>query len=89
MKKLVCGVFGNIYWATILKQGMMSPNGRVEVTSDAVNCVAQHLRYQKEFDERRWAGYSFENGKGKKLKLIAFDPEVYKLVPINNEKVEK
>ena len=63
----------------------MSPNGRRDVTSDAVQCVAQHLRNQKEFTERKWAGYSFENEKGELLKLIAFDPNVYALIPVKKE----
>ena len=29
MKKLVCGCFGNIYYATILKDGIMSDKDRI------------------------------------------------------------
>ena len=43
MKKLVCGCFGNIYYATILKNGIMSDKDRVEVTDDALTSVLYHL----------------------------------------------
>lgn len=44
MKKLVCGCFGNIYYTTILKNGIMSDKDRVEVTDDALTSVLYHRK---------------------------------------------
>ena len=49
MKKLVCGCFGTIYYATILKNGIMSDTNRVDVTDDAVNAVMTHLLVKEEY----------------------------------------
>ena len=82
MKKLVCGCFGTIYHAKILKDGLMSSADRQDVTSEAVNVVAQHLLCQKEFMEDRKAGYKFDGREGK-LKLALFDSDRYELVAKN------
>lgn len=42
MKKLVCGEFGDIYYATVDSKGRMRGN-REEVTDDAVLAVMEHL----------------------------------------------
>ena len=42
MKKLVCGEFGNIYYATVDAKGRMRGN-REEVTDDAVLAVIEHM----------------------------------------------
>lgn len=50
MKKIVCGCFGNIYYATILKDGLMSDVNRVDVTDDAIDAVFQHIISMDKFD---------------------------------------
>lgn len=52
MKKIVCGIFGTIYYATILKDGVMSDRGRVDVTEDAVQAVTQHILSSKGYEEK-------------------------------------
>lgn len=42
MKKLVCGIFGNIYFAKVDSTGRMIGN-RVEVTDDAILAVMEHM----------------------------------------------
>lgn len=42
MKKLVCGEFGDIYYATVDAKGRMRGN-REEVTDDAVLAVMEHM----------------------------------------------
>lgn len=62
MKKLVCGCFGTIYYATILKSGIMG-NQRVDVTKDAINAVAEHMMQEAKLNKDnpgtwcfRWKG---------------------------------
>ena len=59
MKKIVCGCFGNIYYATILKDGLMSDVNRVDVTDDAIDAVLQHIILMDKFDKEGFAGYVF------------------------------
>lgn len=82
MKKLVCGCFGNIYYATILKEGLMSDRGRVEMTDDAINAVIDHLACMFEFKEKGASGYDITSKDGNGIKLRLFDASKYKLVPI-------
>lgn len=42
MKKIVCGEFGDIYYATIDAKGRMRGN-RAEVTDDAIIAVMEHM----------------------------------------------
>ena len=57
MKKIVCGCFGNIYYATILKDGLMSDVNRVDVTDDAIDAVFQHIVSMDKFNKEGFAGY--------------------------------
>lgn len=70
MKKLVTGCFGNIYYATILKNGIMSDSGRVEVTDDALTSVLYHLTSQKGFEESEFAGYEYPQKNSDKLTTL-------------------
>lgn len=81
MKKLVCGCFGNIYYATILKNGYMSDKGRVDVTDDAVEAVLNHLvRISPDtWKEDGFAGYTIEADNGKEICLVAYDKSKCKL----------
>lgn len=82
MKKVVCGCFGTIYYATILKNGLMG--AKVDVTDDAVNAVAEHLLAEIEYKDKGYAGYSWDKKYGNgKLRLVAYDATKYKLCPIN------
>lgn len=81
MKKLVCGCFGNIYYATILKNGLMSSKDRVNVTDDAIAAVFQHLTSQDTFKEKGIAGYEYDKSdKSGTVEIIALDTSKYKLV---------
>ena len=81
MKKLVCGCFGTIYYAEILKNGLMSDRNRVDVTDDAINAVIQHIMSMKEYKENDgFAGYDYKKTDGGFLEIAVFDKDKYKLV---------
>ena len=82
MKKLVCGCFGNIYYATILSNGYMSDKGRVDVTDDAIDAVLQHLIAvgTETWREDSFAGYDITTKDDKQLTLCVYDKTKYKLV---------
>lgn len=80
---ILCGMFGHIYIAKKLKEGIMA-DGKIEATSEAVQAVANHLHAQKEFNDSGWAGYSFKCGEVS-VRLVFFDADKYELV----EKVNK
>lgn len=82
MKKLTCGCFGTIYYGKILKNGLMSSTDRVDVTYDAVNCVAAHLMAQTEFMDHKLAGYKLEGKDGRHMKLVLFDTDKYEIKEI-------
>lgn len=75
---ILCGIFGNIYIARILKNNVMADD-KINATDEAVNAVANHLQSKKEFNDRGWAGYSFKVG-DTKAKLVFFDADKYELV---------
>lgn len=74
---ILCGMFGHIYIAKKLKEGIMA-DGKIEATSEAVQAVANHLYAQKEFNERGYAGYSFKAGDAN-VRLVFFDADKYEL----------
>lgn len=80
MKKLVCGCFGNIYYATILKDGLMSDRGRVEVTDDAINAVIDHLAAMDTYEKNGVSGYDIPKKSGGELRLRLYDADKYELV---------
>ena len=79
MKKLVCGCFGTIYYATILKNGLMSAKDRVDVTDDAIAAVADHI-LSKDTEHKGFSGYTFDKKNGGKVCLCMYDQDKYKLV---------
>lgn len=80
MKKIVCGCFGNIYYATILKDGLMSDVNRVDVTDDAIDAVFQHIVSMEKFDTEGFAGYVIPKKKsGGEVCLCVFDKDKYEL----------
>lgn len=79
MKKLVCGIFGTIYYAQILKNGLMSDSNRKDVTDDALVSVLHHLKAQTGYMHDGWFGYSY-GPEDAKVNLVAYDTNKYKLV---------
>lgn len=79
MKKIVCGIFGNIYYATILKNGTMSDRDRVDVTDDAVDAVFHHIISMEKYDKQGFAGYNIPTKDGKEVCLCVFDKDKYEL----------
>ena len=80
MKKIVCGAFGTIYYAQILKNGLMSVSNRENVTDDALLAVLQHIMCMDEYEERDgFSGYEYKVG-GSHINLVAYDKNKYKLV---------
>lgn len=85
MKKLVCGVFGTIYYANILKNGLMSDTNRVDVTDDAIQAVLMHLMAQTEYHKDGHFGYQYGLASGEKACVIAYDPKRYVLAERKEE----
>lgn len=83
MKKLVCGCFGTIYYATILKDGWMSDKDRVDLTDEAIDAVFQHIISMDRFEKEGFAGYDIP-GKDKtnEVRLCVYDKSKYELKPI-------
>lgn len=85
MKKIVCGAFGTIYYAQILKNGLMSDLNRKDVTDDALLAVLQHIMCMDEYKERDgFSGYEYKVG-GSHINLVAYDKSKYKLVKNKEE----
>lgn len=85
MKKLVCGCFGTIYYANILKNGTMSDNGRIDMTDNAIDCVTNHLLCQKGFENKGCSGYDIPSkDRTKEIQLCLYDKSKYKLVKIDD-----
>ena len=87
MKKLVCGCFGKIYYAEILKNGLMSDRNRVDVTDDAITAVMDHIMSMEEYKERDgFSGYEYGKKTGDGSIIIAvYDNTKYKLVRRQDE----
>lgn len=80
MKKIVCGIFGNIYYATILKNGIMSDRDRVDVTDEAIDAVFQHIVSMEKFDTKGFAGYIIPKKKSDgEVCFCVFDTDKYEL----------
>lgn len=80
MKKLVCGTFGTIYYAQILKNGLMSATNRADVTDDAIQTVLMHLMSSTEYHKEGYFGYQYGLASGEKACVMAYDPKRYVLV---------
>lgn len=97
MKKVVCGCFGTIYYATILKSGRMSSD-KVDVTDDAINAVVEHIMQMSQYTANKgFAGYDFNKTAGGEIEFCVFDKDKfgvydkskYKLVKIDEGDQEK
>lgn len=85
MKKIVCGCFGTIYYAQILKNGLMSDSNRIDVTDDALLAVLDHIMAMDEYKERDgFSGYEYRIGE-KNVNLVVYDKSKYKLVRRDDE----
>lgn len=79
MKKVVCGTFGTIYYATILKDGLMG-NDRKEITNDCIDAVIEHIAAVTDYDEEGCGGYDIKSKKdGKHVKLVLFNDDEFEL----------
>ena len=80
MKKIVCGCFGTIYYAQILKNGLMSDSNRIDVTDDALRAVLDHIMLMSEYKgQNGFSGYEYRIG-DRNVNLVAYDKSKYKLV---------
>ena len=86
MRKIVCGYFGTIYDAEILKSGKMSDKNRRVITDECINAVTEHLHTAMETKKSNKAGYMWpkKDGNGNYV-LMLFDDTKYKIVPISEE----
>ena len=84
-KHVVCGVFGTIYYANILKDGMMSDRGRVDITDEAIRAVTQHMMETDDYDDSGNVTYTFPLKNGGKVCLATYDPRLFDLTPIKLE----
>ena len=84
MRKIVCGCFGNIYDAEILKSGKMSDKNRRIVTDECIKAITEHLHTIMTQDNSSKAGYMWQkkDGVGNYV-LTLFDDTKYKIVPMN------
>lgn len=82
MKKLVCGAFGTIYYAQILKNGLMSSTNRVDVTDEAILAVLNHLMSPTDYGRYGYFGYEWPQ---KNVCMMAYDPRKYVLVERKNQ----
>lgn len=81
MKKLVCGCFGTIYYAQILKNGLMSHTNRKDVTDDAISAVIEHIMLKPEYKKNDGlSGYDYSKIDGGIIAIAVFDKDKYKLV---------
>ena len=79
-KTLVCGCFGTIYYAKLLKGGRMSDVGRVDVTTDALQAVTEHIMQMKEYKEHGgYAGYQYARADGGHIRLVAYDSDKFQI----------
>ena len=81
MKNLICNNQGDIFYATIKKDGKMSEKGRVNLTKDATICTVIHLMMSEEWKNNDgFSGYTYETVTGGKVTLAAFDESKYLIV---------
>jgi hypothetical protein len=87
MKKLVCGMNGEIYYGNVLKNGTVSPKNRINMTDEAVNAVGQHMvLYNNKYMEEGVFGYKIRlENRDEDALLLLFDEDKFKIVPIHEE----
>ena len=81
MKKVVCGCFGTIYYAQILKNGLMSSDNRIDITDDALSAVLDHIMQMDGYKENDgFCGYDYKTINNGTVCLAGFDKSKWKLV---------
>ena len=81
MKRIVCGIFGTIYDASILKDGKMSLSGRRECTDECINAVCEHLFGLEGYQKYKNSGYEWDKKDGNgHITLRLYDDTEYELV---------
>lgn len=84
MKKLVCGSFGTIYYAQLLKDGRMSSTNREEVTDDAITAVIDHIMTMPEYKNNNgFSGYDYNKKTGGQIEICVLDKDTHKVVKKN------
>lgn len=84
MKKLVCGSFGTIYYAQLLKDGRMSSTNREEVTDDAITAVIDHIMCMPEYKKNNgFSGYDYKKKNGGEIEICVLDKDTHKVVHKN------
>ena len=84
MKKLVCGSFGTIYYAQILKNGLMSSTNREDVTDDAITAVIDHIMSMPEYKNNNgFSGYDYNKKTGGQIEICVLDKDTHKVVKKN------
>lgn len=76
MKKIVRSNLGTIYYATILKSGLMSTKDRVDVTTDAINAVANYIGLMDDYENIGIAGFEWPD---KHVELVLVDKNKYEI----------
>ena len=59
MKKVICGIFGTIYYASIDKNGVMGADRKI-ITDDAIGAVMNHMLTKAETQEPFTGLYTIE-----------------------------
>jgi len=89
MKKVVCGCFGTIYYAQILKNGMMSSSNRIDITDEAIEAVLAHIMSMDGYIKNGFSGYDYKTITDGLVCLAAFDKSKYKIVRKEDESKNK
>ena len=68
-----------------MKNGVMSDNGRIDMTNDAIDCVMNHLLCQQNYMDNGFSGYDIPSKDNtKEIQLCLYDKSKYKLVKIDD-----
>ena len=76
---VVCGEFGTIYYANILKNGKMSKN-RQEITHEAINAVAEHGYSDSRYNHYGMLNIINGHTGNEKITLALFNPDRWELI---------
>lgn len=80
MRKIVCGCFGTIYDADILKSGIMGSHRR-ECTDECLNAVVDHVMTMEQYQKHGRGGYMWDKSDGSgHIVLRVYDDTKYELV---------
>ena len=80
MKSIVCDTLGNIFYATLKKDGKISEKDRVNVTEASLKAVANHIMNLPPYMETGYCGYKFKTKDGGEIILSVIDTAQYDVV---------